>query len=369
MKTQAIAELLTGSRNLKNKRFLVTGGAGFIGSNLVRHIIDEIPGSRVTVVDNLSYAGNLHNLDGVPKSRMKFVRADINYTPLMKKLFKVTDYVMHLAAESHVDRSIHQSSLIFLNANVLGTHSLLEALRASPNVRLFLHVSTDEVFGTLPLASKAKFNERSAYLPNSPYAASKAAGDMVVRSFYQTWKLPIIIAHPVNNYGPRQLPEKMIPFFTMRAMNDLPLPLYGHGGHIRSWLHVNDCSRALLAILQKGQAGESYCISADEDAPNHSVALTILRTLKKPKDLITYVTDRPGHDERYALDASKLKRLGWKPNHALSVHLPKTVLWYKDNTGWTLKTTRNRKQFNKHIKSPALGSEKKMGYFAKGKRQ
>lgn len=354
-------------RGLKNKRFLVTGGAGFIGSNFVRHLLKEVPGSKVTVVDNLSYAGNLHNLDGLPKSRTTFVKADINNTPLMTKLFKNTDYVIHLAAESHVDRSIHQSSLMFLKTNVLGTHSLLEALRANPNVQLFLHVSTDEVFGTLPLASKAKFHEKSPYLPNSPYAASKAAGDMVVRSFYQTWKLPIVIAHPVNNYGPRQLPEKLIPFFTIRALNDLPLPLYGHGKHIRSWLHVNDCSRALLAILEKGVAGESYCVSADEDAPNHAIASVILETLKKPKNLITHVADRPGHDERYALDASKLKRTGWQPKHALGTNLAKTVLWYKDNADWIAKTAKNRKEFNKHITSASLHNEKKMGYFGKGR--
>ena len=355
------------SRILKNKRFLVTGGAGFIGSNLVRHLLKNIPDSKITVVDNLSYAGNLYNLQGLPKSRLQFIKADINNTPLMKQLFKNADFVVHLAAESHVDRSIHQSSLIFLRSNVLGTRLLLEALRESPNVELFLHFSTDEVFGTLPLNSSQKFHEKSPYLPNSPYAASKAGADMIARAYYQTWKLPIVVIHPTNNYGPRQLPEKLVPFFTIRAVNSLPLPLYGHGNHVRSWLHVDDCSEAAIKILEKGKIGESYCVTEDEDKPNHFIAKMILTTLKKPASLLTYVTDRPGHDEKYSLNAAKLKRLGWKPKRKLKTHLPETVLWYKKNAEWIKKTSKNRKLFNQHIKTPSLKKEQEMGYFRKGK--
>lgn len=318
-------------RQLSKARFLVTGGAGFIGSNFVRYLLKHVPGSRVIVVDALSYAGNRHNLDGLPKSRLSFIKADINDTKRMTQLFGKVDYVVHFAAESHVDRSIHGSSKAFVVTNVLGTHSLLEALRKSPNVKLFVHISTDEVFGTLPLKSTGAFSERSPYLPNSPYAASKAAADMIVRSYIQTWHLPIVILHPANNYGPRQLPEKMIPFFTMRALQNLPLPLYGHGNHIRSWLYVDDCSSAILTLLEKGKPGENYCATSDEEMPNIKIAKRILATLKKSAALITYVADRPGHDERYALDASKLKRLGWKPTHKLATYLPKTVLWYKVN--------------------------------------
>ncbi len=337
-------------RNLKNARFLVTGGAGFIGSNFIRYLLDNVPGSKVIVVDNLSYAGNKQNLDEFPKNRVSFVKADINETELMIKLFRRVDYVVHLAAESHVDRSIHDSSKGFTITNVLGTHTLLEALGKSPNVKLFLHVSTDEVFGTLPLGSKSKFNESSPYRPNSPYAATKAAGDMLVRSFIRTWHFPIITLHPANNYGPKQLPEKLIPFFTMRALHDLPLTVYGHGKHVRSWLHVDDCSSAIITLLERGAVGENYCVSSGEELNNLEVAKIILKTLHKTTP-ITHITDRPGHDERYALDASKLKKLGWTAKHKLKIYLPKTVLWYKNNQDWAKKLVRKERVLNQHIKS------------------
>jgi dTDP-glucose 4,6-dehydratase len=336
-------------KSLANARFLVTGGAGFIGSNFIRFLLAHTTGTKVTIVDNLSYAGNKENLNGLPKNRVAFVKADINQTALMTKLFRKADYVIHFAAESHVDRSIHGSSKDFVVANVLGTHSLLEALRAAPNVKRFIHISTDEVFGTLPLGSKGAFNEKSPYLPNSPYAASKAAADMMVRSFIQTWHLPIIILHPANNYGPYQLPEKMIPSFTLRALKDQSLPVYGHGKHVRSWLHVEDCSSAIITLLTKGKIGENYCVSSGEELSNLETTARILKALGKPASLITHVTDRPGHDERYALDAKKLKKLGWKPTHKLADHLPKTVLWYKYNQGWIKKTTARQKKFNTHI--------------------
>lgn len=329
----------------------MTGGAGFIGSNFVRYILTKVPGSKVIVVDNLSYAGNRQNLDGLPKNRVSFVKADINETHRMIRLFRRVDYVVHLAAESHVDRSIHESSKGFSITNVLGTHTLLEALSKSPNIKLFLHVSTDEVFGTLPLGSKGKFNEKSHYRPNSPYAATKAAADMLVRSFIRTWHLPVITLHPANNYGPRQLPEKLIPFFTIRALNDLPLTLYGHGRHVRSWLYVDDCSSAIITLLERGRVGENYCVSSGEELTNVEVARTILKTLGKPASLITHIVDRPGHDERYALDASKLRKLGWRAQYRLASYLPKTVLWYKNNQDWARKSVRKEKVFNRHIKS------------------
>jgi len=334
-------------RNLKNARFLVTGGAGFIGSNFVRYLLSKVPGSAVVVVDNLSYAGNRQNLDRLPKNRVSFVRADINEKKRMAKLFRHADYVVHFAAETHVDRSIHQSSRDFFVTNVLGTHSLLEALRESPNVKLFVHISTDEVFGSLPLMSRRKFNERSPY---SPYAASKAAADMAVRSFIQTYRLPIVILHPANNYGPRQLPEKLIPFFTTRALRNLPLPVYGHGKHVRSWLHVDDCSSAIIALLEKGTAGENYCVTSGEELSNLETTRIILKTLKKPLSLVEHIADRPGHDERYAVDDSKLKKLGWKATRKLGTYLPKTVLWYRDNQDWVRRSIKKEKILNAHIK-------------------
>ncbi len=336
-------------RKLKNSRFLVTGGAGFIGSNFVRHLIAKVPGSKITIVDNLSYAGNKHNLDGLPASRVSFVKADVNETQKMAELMKHSDYVVHFAAESHVDRSIHQSSKDFTVANVLGTQSMLEALGKSPNIKLFIHMSTDEVFGTLPLDSRKEFRETSPYYPNSPYAATKAGADMIVRSYIQTWHLPIIVLHPVNNYGPYQLPEKLIPFFTLRALEDQKLPMYGHGKYVRSWIHVDDCCSAVLLLLKKGVVGENYCVSSGEKFSNLDVTRLILKTLKKPASLVAHVTDRPGHDERYALNAAKIKKLGWKPQRAFKTYLPKTVLWYKNNEDWIRKSRANRTSFNGHI--------------------
>ncbi len=337
-------------RNLKNARFLVTGGAGFIGSNFIRYLLTRIPGSKVAVIDNLSYAGNRHNLDGLPKNRVSFVKADINERRKMIKLFRKTDYVIHFAAETHVDRSIHKSSRNFIVTNVLGTHSLLQVLRVSPNIKLFIHVSTDEVFGSLPLKSKRKFNELSPYFPNSPYSASKASADMLARAFTKTWKLPIIIIYPANNYGPRQLPEKLIPFFTIRALKNLSLPIYGHGKNVRSWLHVDDCASAIMTLLEKGVVGDNYCATSDEELTNLQTTRWILETLEKPWSLVKHVADRPGHDERYTLDASKLKKLGWRATHRLKIYLPKTILWYKDNLDWGQKSSNKSRAFNGHIK-------------------
>lgn len=286
----------------------------------------------------------------------------------MKKLFKEVDYVVNFAGETHVDRSIHQSSLTFLKSNVMGVRSLLEALRTSPNVRVFLHISTDEVFGSLALNSKKKFNENSPYQPNSPYSASKAAGDLFCRSYIQTFKLPVIIAHPSNNYGPYQLPEKLIPFFTIRALKNLPLPIYGHGKHIRDWLHVDDCARGLAVIIQKGELGQSYCLGGENEVQNLEITKMILNTLKKPEDLIVFVEDRPGHDSRYSLDSSKIKKLGFKPNYSLEKTLPGVIKWYCQNSDWVSEVLKAKQRFNKHINIKSLKYEYKGGYFGRGKR-
>ena len=323
---------------------------------------------KIIVVDNLSFAGNLQNLKNIPKNKYQFIKADINNTPLMKKIFKHSDYVVNFAGETHVDRSIHQSSLTFLKSNVMGVRSLLEALRVSPNILVFQHVSTDEVFGSLPLNSKKKFNENSPYQPNSPYSASKAAGDLFCRSYIQTFKLPVIIVHPSNNYGPYQLPEKLIPFFTLRALKNLPLPIYGHGKHIRDWLHVDDCSRGIAVLIQKGKLGQSYCLAGENEVQNLEITKMILNILKKPESLIAFVEDRPGHDSRYSLDSSKIKKLGFEPNYSLEKTLPDVVKWYYQDSDWVNKVLKEKPKLNKHLNLKSLKYEHKGSYFGRGER-
>lgn len=352
-------------RILNDKTFIVTGGAGFIGSNFVRYLIKNCPKAKIIIVDNLSFASNIHNLNNIPKNKYKFVKADINNTPLMKKIMAGADYVVNFAGETHVDRSIHQSSLTFLKSNVAGVRSLLEALQHSPNIKVFIHISTDEVFGDLPLNSAKKFNEKSPYRPNSPYSASKAAGDFFCRAYIKTFKLPIIIAYPSNNYGHFQLPEKLIPFFTLRAMKNLPLPIYGRGKQKREWLYVDDCSEAIFTLLQKGEAGESYCIGSGEELENLKITKMILSFLKKPESLIVFVEDRPGHDSRYSLNSSKIMKLGWKPKYTIYKQLASVIKWYSDNPKWVQKAISKKQKFNKHINLKSLKYEHKRGYFGR----
>ena len=241
------------------------------------------------------------------------------------------DYVVNFAAETHVDRSIHGGAAAFVHSNIAGVHSLLEALRVSPKVKKMVQISTDEVWGDLPLNSKEKFNEESPFLPNSPYAASKAAGDLLIRSYVKTYGLPVIVSHSVNNFGPRQFPEKLIPFFTLQALKNQPLPLYGNGKNVRDWLYVDDHSSAILTLLEKAGVGEVYAISGNDERSNIWIADNILKILGKPRGLITFVKDRPGHDRRYSVDSRQLKRLGWRPKHSLSSKLKATLNWYIDN--------------------------------------
>ena len=310
---------------LAGKKVLVTGGCGFMGSNFILLLLTRIPNVHVLNVDVLTYAGDPKNLDGVDEKRYEFVKGDIADTALMTKLMRDVDVVVNFAAETHVDRSIHESSSAFIHTNVVGVHSLLEALLESPSIKKMIHISTDEVWGDLALDSKERFTEESAFKPNSPYAASKAAGDLLVRSCVRTYELPVIVTHSVNNYGPRQYPEKLIPFFTMRALAEQSVPLYGSGENMRDWLYVDDHSEAILSVIEKGVLGEVYNISQQKEYSNKYIAEQILTILDKPATLIAYVKDRPGHDLKYAVDSTKLRSLGWQPQYSLETKLPEVV--------------------------------------------
>ncbi|KAF6658550.1 dTDP-glucose 4,6-dehydratase [Enterobacteriaceae bacterium EKM102V] len=337
------------------RRFLITGGAGFIGSALVRFLIAETD-HQVVVVDKLSYAGNLASLASVADSpRFHFEQVDICDRPALDQVFAryQPDCVMHLAAESHVDRSI-DGPVAFIETNIVGTYQLLEAARfywqklddARKNAFLFHHISTDEVFGDLH-DSQAYFTETTPYAPSSPYAASKASSDHLVRAWLRTYGLPALVTNCSNNYGPCHFPEKLIPLTIINALAGKPLPVYGNGQQIRDWLYVEDHARALYQVVSQGKPGETYNIGGHNERRNIEVVETICSLLeelaaeRKPaglahfRDLITYVTDRPGHDLRYAIDASKIAHeLGWKPQETFESGMRKTVAWYLANSSW-----------------------------------
>ncbi|HWQ69160.1 MAG TPA: dTDP-glucose 4,6-dehydratase [Patescibacteria group bacterium] len=314
-------------------RILVTGGAGFIGSNFIRHLLATEPACRIVNLDKLTYAGNLENLTDVERdSRYRFVKGSICDAPLVDELLKEGfDALINFAAESHVDRSI-KDSRAFTETNVLGTQVMLEACRRH-HVPRMVQVSTDEVYGSL--GPSGCFTEESPLHPNSPYAASKAAGDLLALAYFRTYGLPVIITRSSNNYGPYQFPEKAIPLFITNALADEPLPLYGDGLQVRDWLYVRDHCEALALILWSGVPGEVYNIGGRCERANIDVARFILSALDKPEALITYVKDRLGHDRRYALDTSKVQRaLGWQPRMAFEAGLEDTVRWYEGHATW-----------------------------------
>ena len=334
-----------------SKRILVTGGAGFIGSAVVRHIIRETP-HQALVVDKLTYAGNLDSLTPVSNDpRYAFVRADVGDAPKVRELFESfqPDAVMHLAAESHVDRSIDGPGE-FIQTNVLGTFTLLQAAlgfwRTLPETKRpdfrFHHISTDEVFGSL--GDEGLFCETTAYDPRSPYSASKAASDHLVRAWHHTYGLPVVLTNCSNNYGPYHFPEKLIPLIIINALEGLKLPVYGKGANVRDWLYVDDHARALLAAVTEGTVGETYCVGGRNEKTNLAVVETICALMDElapnvkigpRKALITFVGDRPGHDLRYAIDASKIMTdLGWEPRETFDSGLRKTVEWYLANRTW-----------------------------------
>lgn len=318
-------------------RILVTGGAGFIGSNFVRMLLQKTT-HEVVVLDKLTYAGNLRNLEGFiskddvpPAHKCKFIRGDIADASIVRMAMDGADAVVHFAAESHVDRSILEPQE-FVRTNVLGTLILLQVSK-EVGIKKFIQVSTDEVYGSL--GEEGKFTEETPLAPNSPYSASKASADLLVRSFFKTYGFPAVITRCSNNYGPYQFPEKVIPLFIANAIEDKPLPLYGDGGNIRDWIYVEDHCSALLTVLEKGKSGEVYNIGGEAEITNLELTRTILKLLGKPESLIKFVKDRPGHDRRYAMDISKIKReLGWSPQCSFEEGLKKTIKWYLDNRSW-----------------------------------
>jgi dTDP-glucose 4,6-dehydratase len=316
-------------------KLLITGGAGFIGSNFIRYWLREHPKDQIINLDKLTYAGNLANLKDIEHDeRYSFVQGDICDQKIVDQAMQGCDIVVHFAAESHVDRSIKDSAP-FIMTNVVGTHVLLEsALRHK--AKRFHHVSTDEVFGSLDLDSKQKFNEQTRYNPRSPYSASKAASDHLVRSYFYTYDLPATITNTENNYGPYLYPEKLLSLAITNLLENKKVPIYGNGKYVRDWLYVEDHCYGIDLVLQKGRVGETYCIGGlTQDLNNLEVIHKVLKLMDKGDEFIEFVSDRPGHDRRYAVDWSKAqKELGYNPRASFDEYLAKMVQWYKDNEAW-----------------------------------
>ena len=312
------------------KSILVTGGAGFIGSNFVRYMLDKYKHYNIIVLDALTYAGNRENLKDLESDpRFFFYHGDIKDEKVVNNLASNVDTIVNFAAETHVDRSIHEAGM-FIETDIKGTFVLLEAAKKY-KIERFLHISTDEVYGSIDSGS---FNEKDALMPNSPYSASKGGGDLLVRSYYTTYNIPVIISRSSNNYGPYQYPEKLIPLFITNAIDNLQLPLYGDGKNVRDWIYVEDNCSGVDTVLHKGEPGQIYNIGGGNERENIFITDTILKLLDKPKSLIKYVKDRPGHDRRYSIFTEKIKNLGWKPEHDLKSGLEKTVKWYVENENW-----------------------------------
>ena len=311
-------------------RILVTGGAGFIGSTFVRWVLENDERASVIVLDKLTYAGNLANLEAVGGDpRFEFVRGDINDEPLVRALAGRTDAIVNFAAESHVDRSIEAPGA-FITTDVHGTYVLLEAARVAGH-RRYVQVSTDEVYGDIPTGSAS---ELDPVRPRSPYAASKASADLLVQAYHTTYGLSASITRGSNTFGPRQHPEKLIPLFVTNALDDEPLPLYGDGQQVRDWLYVDDHCSAIWLVLVQGQGGEVYNVSAENELTNLELTGQILRELDKPASLVRRVADRPGHDRRYSVSCAKLRSMGWSAQHDLDESLRATIRWYRENPAW-----------------------------------
>jgi dTDP-glucose 4,6-dehydratase len=320
-------------------KILITGGAGFIGSNFISYILKTHPDHRVVNLDALTYAGNLENLRAVaeaegggPRARYQFVKGDIRDVQLVDRIVADgVEAIINFAAESHVDRSIDNAG-IFIETNVLGTQVLLDAALRH-QVQRYVQISTDEVYGSL--GPTGKFTESTPIAPNSPYSASKAGADLLVRSYYETFKLPALITRCSNNYGPYQFPEKLIPLFITNALSDQHLPLYGDGLNVRDWIHVEDHCAAIDCVLHRGTPGEVYNIGGNCEKTNREITRIILQELDKPESLIRFVKDRPGHDRRYAIDCTKMMReLGWAQNYNFQTGMQETVTWYSHNREW-----------------------------------
>lgn len=317
---------------MKRMKLLVTGAAGFIGANFVHYILRERPDYQVTVLDKLTYAGNRKNLEGLPEDRFKFVEGDICDGKIVNELAAESDAIVHFAAESHVDNSLSGPET-FIETNLTGTFRLLEAAREHGT--RFHHVSTDEVYGDLPLDEDIKFREDNPYQPSSPYSATKAGSDHLARAWHRSFGVPVTISNCSNNYGPYQHVEKFIPRAITNILNEDKPKLYGAGENVRDWIHTEDHSSAVLSILENGAIGDTYLIGADGERSNKQVLEAILEVMDKPSDRYEHVTDRPGHDMRYAIDATKIKdELGWESKHDFKSGLAATVEWYQQNRGW-----------------------------------
>lgn len=340
-------------------KLLVTGGAGFIGSNFIRRWLKTYPKDQVINLDKLTYAGHLSSTkDFADNKNYEFVKGDITNAKLVDKTITDVDYVVHFAAESHVDRSILEPGE-FVKANVLGTQVLLDAALRH-KVKRFHHISTDEVFGALDLDSDKKFTEETPYVPHSPYSASKAASDHLVRAYFDTFGLPITITNCSNNYGPYQDPEKLIPRQIIRFLDHEKATIYGDGKYTRDWLHVEDHCRAIEAVLLRGKVGETYCVGGQKkrEYSNIEIVRLILKHLNLDDSYLEFVKDRPGHDRRYAIDWTKINReLGWEPKYDLEQWLEKTVKWYQDNEWWW----RPLKKRAESIYKPSLQSSQVVG--------
>ena len=329
------------------KKLLITGGAGFIGSNFIHYMIKQYPEYEFINLDALTYCGNLENLKTLKDNEnYKFIKGNIADKELVDEIVKDVDYIINFAAESHVDRSIEDPE-IFIKSNILGTQNLLNAAKKH-EIKKFLQVSTDEVYGTL--GKTGYFTEETPLQPNSPYSASKAGADLMVRAYHNTFNLPVNITRCSNNYGPYQFPEKLIPLMISNALEDKPLPVYGDGKNIRDWLHVYDHCTAIDLVLHKGKLGEVYNIGGHNEKQNIEIVKLILKTLDKPESLIKFVTDRLGHDRRYAIDSTKItEELGWKPKYTFETGIIETINWYLDNQDWieNVKTGEYQEYYNK----------------------
>ena len=339
---------------IKARTILVAGGAGFIGSNFIHHILEKYPYYKILNYDKLTYAGNLENLRNIEKDpRYFFVQGDIADTEQVEKV--ILDYaieaIVNFAAESHVGRSVMFRADEFVRTNVLGVHSLLEATKKNPErVKRYIQISTDETYGTLSLTDTKKFTEKTGFAPNVPYAAAKGGGDLMCRAYHRSYGVPVIVTHCSNNYGPYQHPEKLIPNSLFRALRNQPIMLHGGGQHVRDWIYVRDHCEALDLILHKGRVGEVYNIGSDNEKSTYEIANIILRMVGKPETLLTFVSDRPGNDLRYSIDTAKIRQeLGWEPRQSFEEGIAKTIQWYQHNMDWVERIREKDKEFTKYI--------------------
>jgi len=344
-------------------KLLVCGGAGFIGSNFIHHILEKRPDCKVVNYDKLTYAGNLENLKDIENNpNYKFIQGDIIDLEKLNQVIKENNitHIINFAAETHVDRSIHGGCKDFVLTNTLGVQMILDATRAN-GIEKFVNVSTDEVYGALELNEERLFTENTPIEPNMPYAAAKAGGDLMCRAYFKTHKVPVIVTHCSNNYGPYQFPEKVIPFFVFKLLKGEKVSVYGDGLNVRDWIHVNDHAKALLLMLEKGEPGRIYNIGSDNERNNLEITKMILKIMNKSEDMIEYVTDRPGHDRRYAVDASLIRSFGWSPDYQrekFEQGLKETVEWYLNNTEWVKKLQKKKDEMNKFMDNFCTKSEK-----------